>query len=82
MMVYSLVARIALFLLSSFAARIAAQRYNVKAFVKSYSLIHLSQVTSPAIQTRDTAIRPGFPYGSQKIRGVNLGGWLVLEVLN
>lgn len=22
----------------------------------------------------------GFPYGSQKIRGVNLGGWLVLEV--
>lgn len=23
---------------------------------------------------------PGFPYGSQKVRGVNLGGWLVLEV--
>ena len=22
----------------------------------------------------------GFPYGSQKVRGVNLGGWLVLEV--
>ena len=22
----------------------------------------------------------GFPYGSTKIRGVNLGGWLVLEV--
>ena len=22
----------------------------------------------------------GFPYGSEKIRGVNLGGWLVLEV--
>jgi aryl-phospho-beta-D-glucosidase BglC (GH1 family) len=22
---------------------------------------------------------PGFPYGSQKVRGVNLGGWLVLE---
>ncbi|KAF8634880.1 hypothetical protein AX15_000634 [Amanita polypyramis BW_CC] len=21
----------------------------------------------------------GFPYGSQKVRGVNLGGWLVLE---
>jgi glucan 1,3-beta-glucosidase len=25
------------------------------------------------------AISPGFPYGSQKVRGVNLGGWLVLE---
>ena len=24
------------------------------------------------------AISPGFPYGSQKVRGVNLGGWLVL----
>jgi len=22
---------------------------------------------------------PGFPYGSEKVRGVNLGGWLVLE---
>lgn len=26
------------------------------------------------------AIEPGFPYGSRKVRGVNLGGWLVLEV--
>ncbi|KAG5634617.1 hypothetical protein H0H81_001373, partial [Sphagnurus paluster] len=26
-----------------------------------------------------TAVTPGFPYGSQKVRGVNLGGWLVLE---
>jgi hypothetical protein len=26
------------------------------------------------------AITPGFPYGSQKVRGVNVGGWLVLEV--
>jgi len=23
----------------------------------------------------------GFPYGAQKVRGVNLGGWLLLEVL-
>lgn len=23
---------------------------------------------------------PGFPYGSEPVRGVNLGGWLVLEV--
>ena len=27
-----------------------------------------------------TALTFGFPYGSQKVRGVNLGGWLVLEV--
>jgi glucan 1,3-beta-glucosidase len=27
-----------------------------------------------------TAQRWGFPYGDQKVRGVNLGGWLVLEV--
>ncbi|KAF8215876.1 exo-beta-1,3-glucanase [Mycena galopus ATCC 62051] len=25
------------------------------------------------------AISPGFPYGTTKVRGVNLGGWLVLE---
>ena len=26
------------------------------------------------------AFNPSFPYGSEKIRGVSLGGWLVLEV--
>jgi glucan 1,3-beta-glucosidase len=26
------------------------------------------------------AFSPSFPYGSEKVRGVNLGGWLVLEV--
>lgn len=26
------------------------------------------------------ALNYSFPYGSQKVRGVNLGGWLVLEV--
>jgi glucan 1,3-beta-glucosidase len=26
------------------------------------------------------AINPSFPYGQQQVRGVNLGGWLVLEV--
>jgi glucan 1,3-beta-glucosidase len=25
-------------------------------------------------------INPGFPYGSKPVRGVNLGGWLVIEV--
>lgn len=35
---------------------------------------------TPSLVSRASAISPGFPYGSQKIRGVNLGGWLVLEV--
>jgi glucan 1,3-beta-glucosidase len=39
------------------------------------SLVGLSTLL-PAIQ----ALTTGFPYESQKIRGVNLGGWLVLEV--
>jgi hypothetical protein len=26
------------------------------------------------------AVVPAFPYGSRKVRGVNLGGWLLLEV--
>jgi len=30
---------------------------------------------SDVIRKRDLT----FPYGSQKVRGVNLGGWLVLE---
>lgn len=28
----------------------------------------------------DNPINSAFPYGSTKVRGVNLGGWLVLEV--
>jgi hypothetical protein len=28
------------------------------------------------------SFQPGFSYGSEKVRGVNLGGWLVLEVRN
>ena len=28
----------------------------------------------------DNAISPTFSYGSEAVRGVNLGGWLVLEV--
>lgn len=26
------------------------------------------------------ALDYGFPYGKEKVRGVNLGGWLVIEV--
>ena len=43
-----------------------------------YSSLALLALILPAAQT----FSPGFPYGSQKIRGVNLGGWLVLEVRN
>lgn len=37
----------------------------------------LSLSVAPSILA---AVTPGFPYGSSKVRGVNLGGWLVLEV--
>ncbi|KAF4604892.1 exo-1,3-beta-glucanase [Pleurotus pulmonarius] len=39
----------------------------------------LRAVVGLSIVTSSLAITPGFPYGSQKVRGVNLGGWLVLE---
>ncbi|KAI0036399.1 exo-beta-1,3-glucanase [Vararia minispora EC-137] len=32
-----------------------------------------------ALVTADAPVTPSFPYGSTKVRGVNLGGWLVLE---
>lgn len=32
-----------------------------------------------ALARADNPINPGFPYGSEKVRGVNIGGWLVLE---
>jgi len=43
-------------------------------------VLHLT-LAGPAVklQPNDNPISPGFPYGSQKVRGVNLGGWLVLE---
>ena len=36
------------------------------------------QVVADTQPTADITL--GFPYGSEKVRGVNLGGWLVLEV--
>ncbi|ETW87145.1 glycoside hydrolase family 5 protein [Heterobasidion irregulare TC 32-1] len=50
----------------------------------SFSLLGLifvpAALARPAesVQARAT-FTPSFPYGSQKVRGVNLGGWLVLE---
>ncbi|KIP11128.1 glycoside hydrolase family 5 protein [Phlebiopsis gigantea 11061_1 CR5-6] len=43
----------------------------------SLSLVVLTLL--PRIVLGDNPINAGFPYGSQKVRGVNLGGWLVLE---
>ncbi|KAA1468117.1 exo-1-3-beta-glucanase [Dentipellis sp. KUC8613] len=31
------------------------------------------------VSKRSGSFSPSFPYGAQKVRGVNLGGWLVLE---
>lgn len=41
-----------------------------------------SAVLGLALLPNALAFSPSFPYGSQKVRGVNLGGWLVLEVCN
>ena len=46
--------------------------------LSAISLLALTVFTRGA--PADNPINPGFPYGSQKVRGVNLGGWLVLEV--
>ena len=37
-------------------------------------------ICSSTVVSNIYAFTPGFPYDSQKVRGVNLGGWLVLEV--
>ena len=34
---------------------------------------------APRAVRADTRITPGFAYGSTKVRGANIGGWLVLE---
>ncbi|OAX40065.1 glycoside hydrolase family 5 protein [Rhizopogon vinicolor AM-OR11-026] len=41
-------------------------------------LVSLSVLALSAIPSV-LSFQPGFSYGSQKVRGVNLGGWLVLE---
>lgn len=45
--------------------------------VASLSILTLGLLSRLALG--DNPINAGFPYGSQKVRGVNLGGWLVLE---
>ncbi|KZP25280.1 glycoside hydrolase family 5 protein [Athelia psychrophila] len=44
----------------------------------SFALLGLSLIPS-VISCFSPGFSPGFPYGSEKVRGVNLGGWLVLE---
>ena len=46
------------------------------ALIRSIAFAALNLSLIPSI----CALNFGFPYGSQKVRGVNLGGWLVLEV--
>ena len=44
--------------------------------VRTFAALASASFLLPSI----AALTFGFPYGSQKVRGVNLGGWLVLEV--
>lgn len=44
--------------------------------LRAFFIVVLGIASSPLALSLDFS----FPYGSQKVRGVNLGGWLVLEV--
>ena len=46
----------------------------------AFSRVVTALVSGLSLLDTTLALSYGFPYGSQKIRGVNLGGWLVLEV--
>lgn len=46
----------------------------------SFAAFALVALSSTVRVLADNPINAGFPYGSTKVRGVNLGGWLVLEV--
>jgi len=48
-------------------------------FRPATSALFLFFVAQLPLAFADNPINPSFPYGSQKVRGVNLGGWLVLE---
>ena len=48
---------------------------SLKAVISSVSV--LVALSTHAVLA-DNPINPSFPYGSTKVRGVNLGGWLVL----
>lgn len=48
--------------------------------MKALSRILFALVGSCVVSPGTLAQTLGFPYGSEKVRGVNLGGWLVLEV--
>jgi hypothetical protein len=43
-------------------------------------LAHFIAVAALGLSLVPSVSAWGFPYGSEKVRGVNLGGWLVLEV--
>lgn len=46
----------------------------------AFLLVALPNVWSVPMWGSQAAFSPAFQYGSQPVRGVNLGGWLVLEV--
>lgn len=51
------------------------------AFLRASYPMHLVHTALLALAALPAALSftPGFPYGSEKVRGVNLGGWLLLE---
>jgi len=49
--------------------------FSLACLLATFSCAHTHRSQHPP-----RAFSPGFPYGSQKVRGVNLGGWLLIEV--
>ena len=49
-------------------------------FSLAFLLAALPVVWSVSNGNPQAPFSPGFPYGTEPVRGVNLGGWLVLEV--
>ena len=49
-------------------------------FAFEVMFVSASAVLLTALLPAALAFSPSFPYGTEKVRGVSIGGWLVLEV--
>ncbi|KAL5494766.1 hypothetical protein ACEPAI_228 [Sanghuangporus weigelae] len=52
---------------------------SLLSFVAAFFLLGGSLFGRVPVVRADNPISPGFPYGTEKVRGVSLGGWLILH---